>query len=35
MSAEEYQVHVVPAVLPLFNVTDRAVRMQLLEVITP
>lgn len=32
MTADEYRTNVLPAVLPLFGVTDRAVRMQLLEV---
>jgi SCY1-like protein 1 len=31
MSGEEYRTHVLPAVLPLFGVKDRAVRMLLLE----
>jgi len=31
MTGEEYRIFVVPAVLPLFSVSDRAVRMQLLE----
>ena len=31
MSAEEYRTHVLPSVLPLFAVTDRAVRMMLLQ----
>jgi len=31
MTGDEYVAHVLPAVLPLFGVKDRAVRMQLLE----
>ena len=31
MSSDEYRAHVLPAVLPLFQVTDRAVRMMLLQ----
>lgn len=31
MTEEEFRQHVVPAILPLFSVTDRSVRIQLLE----